>query len=712
MKFTKLISFLFLTASLLFLGACSNASGPSDDPGSDDPVPSAVPAAPENLTIVSGDASATLVWTAVTGATSYNVYWSNTTGVTPTTGTKQTVSKTTFSHKGLINSEVYYYVVTAVNAAGESAPSEQKLATPQDPTTPNNVSVSAGNNVLIIGWLPIAEANSYNIYWSNSPGVTQYNSTKIENSGAPYSHQNLVNGRKYYYRITSVINGVESPPSFEVSGTPMNPFLDSPEGITATAGVNSASVTWGTVLNADSFTVYYSTTQNDLSSANKITGATSPTVIPNLNGGETYYVSVVTVQGEQESTPAETTSVVPNGFCFESSASGLILKGYRGSLEDLIIPSSFQGTPVTSIAENAFKDSDVSGILSIPSTITSIGQSAFYNCGNLTGDLLIPSSVTTIGASAFYGCSSLTGSISLPAGLTAVANSTFYGCSKITAVYFGDSMVSSIGYQAFYNCSSLAKVAKTSEDSGTDIYLPEALTEYAYAVFGGCKKLAGTLTIPANIKSIGNYAFLDCESLTGDLVIPDTVTSIGTGAFNRCSGFNGSLRISDKITEIQDEVFSGCSGLSGTITLPANLTKIGYSAFYRCSNLSGTVTLPSTLENIQTFAFSNCIGLTGNIVLPEGLTYFDMDAFNECSGLTGTITVPASVTSLGSDGNASEIFFNEIKFLGTVPPANLDKVRTSIWTNLAVVSVPTAAVAAYQTTIGAGSTWYSKITPY
>ncbi len=88
------------------------------------------PSAPTNVTASPGNGQITLAWTAVPGATSYNIYWSTTTGVTPTTGTKITDATNPYIHSPLTIVVFYYYVVTAVNSAGESAASTQVFSVP------------------------------------------------------------------------------------------------------------------------------------------------------------------------------------------------------------------------------------------------------------------------------------------------------------------------------------------------------------------------------------------------------------------------------------------------------------------------------------------------------------------------------------------------------------------------------------------------------
>ena len=92
------------------------------------------PAAPSNVLATKGNGSVTLTWDNVTGAASYTVYWSNTSGVTKANGTPLANKTTPFTHTGRTNGATYYYVVTAVNANGESVESTQVSATPQAST--------------------------------------------------------------------------------------------------------------------------------------------------------------------------------------------------------------------------------------------------------------------------------------------------------------------------------------------------------------------------------------------------------------------------------------------------------------------------------------------------------------------------------------------------------------------------------------------------
>ena len=122
----------------------------------------------------------------------------------------------------------------------------------------------------------------------------------------------------------------------------------------------------------------------------------------------------------------------------------------NSGVTSITIPDS-----VTTIGNYAFYKCSGLTSLTIPDSVTTIGNYAFYNCWGLTS-LTIPDSVTTIGSSAFDSCTGLT-SITIPDSVTTIGNYAFYNCSGLTSVTFGNS-VTSIGENAFYNCTNLTNL--------------------------------------------------------------------------------------------------------------------------------------------------------------------------------------------------------------------------------------------------------------
>ena len=139
---------------------------------------------------------------------------------------------------------------------------------------------------------------------------------------------------------------------------------------------------------------------------------------------------------------------------FQRVDGGYIISWYNpidDSFDDgyLEIPSTHRGKPVIGIADSAFSYSDLKSV-TIPDSVTSIGDAAFSNCRSLTS-ITIPDSVTSIGNWTFYECTSLK-SITIPGSVTSIGDYAFRGCTSLNSVTIPDS-VTSIGSYAFDECA-------------------------------------------------------------------------------------------------------------------------------------------------------------------------------------------------------------------------------------------------------------------
>ncbi|HEY1463667.1 MAG TPA: glycoside hydrolase family 44 protein [Terriglobales bacterium] len=136
-------SFLFLMLGLTLSG-CGGGGSSSGGGGGTGTTPT-VPAAPTGLSATAGSTQVALTWTASTGATSYHVKRGTATGGPYTTVNSPTAAS--FTDTGLTNGTAYFYVVTAVNTAGESANSSQATATPTGGASASvNVTIDVMNN--------------------------------------------------------------------------------------------------------------------------------------------------------------------------------------------------------------------------------------------------------------------------------------------------------------------------------------------------------------------------------------------------------------------------------------------------------------------------------------------------------------------------------------------------------------------------------------
>ena len=321
--------------------------------------------------------------------------------------------------------------------------------------------------------------------------------------------------------------------------------------------------------------------------------------------------------------------ICDRAFCLCSSLTEIVIPnsviclnvnpfiGWKGKLECL--------SPSFVYEDNILFNKDKSRIISfrnqkltlyvIPNSVTSIGDSAFYDSRSLS-NIVIPNSVTSIGDSAFEGCNSL-GSLVIPNSVINIGKGAFKWCKSLAEVVIPNS-VTNIGEFAFCGCSSLAEVV-----------IPNSVTNIGKGTFANCSYLADVV-IPDGVTSIGNNAFMSCSSLEY-ISLPKSVICLNGNPFFNWNGkleclspnfiyednilFNKdksriisfrnqkltSYVIPDSVTRIEDRAFSRCKSLV-EVVIQNSVTSIGDRAFCGCKSLAKVV-IPDSVTSIGDCAF-------------------------------------------------------------------------------------------------------------
>ena len=324
-----------------------------------------------------------------------------------------------------------------------------------------------------------------------------------------------------------------------------------------------------------------------------------------------------------------------------------------GNETELYIPSSAEYDkntyPVTTIGEYAFNGSKIVKI-SIGEGIATIGKAAFMGTTELR-KVTFPSSLRTIGDSAFY--TSSISEVSLPEGLETIGDSAFR-FSSITSLHIPAS-VTEIGGAPAANCSyctMLSTAAESVSFSSQDGVLFNK--EKTILIQYPCANERTTYAVPEGVETLGKLCFSATNNLT-QITLPDSLLSIESEAIFGSS--ITALEISKNLQSI------GSSALSQLTALSAFTVATGNSAFsvlegvlfnkektiliaYPAGNSRESYSVPSGVIELGEGSFRG-VKYLKTVVLPDGLTKISSAAFYS-SSLTG-ISLPASVTSIGEN---------------------------------------------------------------
>ena len=332
-------------------------------------------------------------------------------------------------------------------------------------------------------------------------------------------------------------------------------------------------------------------------------------------------------------------SFIPSAYCFVPGAVPAITASAAGTNEDgkvvyegdmtlwvyedhavlakysrlaegeAVIPSEYNGVPITGINGFAFDECKNLTSVTIPDSVKSIRNYAFMRSGMT--EINLPESIEDLSTYTFEGSAWLEAKRA-ENPLVIVNHILIDGraCKGEVVIPEGVKKIASF---SFVDC-----------DAMTSVSIPDSVREIGESAFASCDKLTD-LTIPAGITAVSDYLFTDCKGLTS-VTIPENITSIGERAFAGCVNIR-TAELPGSLTEIGEAAFQHCYALR-EITIPASVEKIGNYAFEHCGLTS--FTLPSTVRTIGDGILNYCESLT-DITLPENLECIPNDTFTRFS---------------------------------------------------------------------------------
>ena len=389
----------------------------------------------------------------------------------------------------------------------------------------------------------------------------------------------------------------------------------------------------------------------------KLAKASLPNTVSNLNG--TFNNCGKLTELNLYATGADSNFTSENSIIFQNSDGKKILSYYPMSLTKTeLTATELAGT--TEIADNAFAGNRFIKKITIPNTVTKIGENAFRHCSLLEEVIFEADTVSTEaseGTPAFTGTDSTT--LTIVSGNS--TKSLFYGCYNLKKVSFPKRLIALGDYTLAYlpkleevtfpdDCKLTIFTANAFVESGKEVEkglivnIPANVNEFKASVFqnsgiAGSERNAdgkAKLVIPASVKTYGSTIFQNATKLT--------TVEFKTPSSNRANLTLGST------------MFSGCTSLS-SVTLPNDLVKTGSSSFMGCTSLK-EITLGANLTDIAGSTFSGCTNLekinstvVGEANIPGKVELIDSSAFLSCGKLT-KITLPDSLLGIGNSAFA------------------------------------------------------------
>ncbi len=364
-------------------------------------------------------------------------------------------------------------------------------------------------------------------------------------------------------------------------------------------------------------------------------------------------------------------------FCGGASASDIQTDGIYYNFDDVNLTAEVTYKGKCRCGGNTYE-----GVITIPETVTyegktyrvtSIGEYAFSSNMNLTG-VIIPTTIESIGYSAFIGCRKLTDvTFKKPSNVKTIDRLAFLSCKELKSIEIPSS-VEYIEPYAFEMCDALSDV--TFEE-------PSALTEIKDYVF--CRTGLSHVAVPSSVNKIDDVAFCSNPNMTR-VFVPSTVTSISAR-----NPFCYNTQVTEMVVEDGNPVYDSrndCNAIietesntlvagCKTTVIPASVTALGRSSFNHCTDLEDA-NLPATIKSIGKYAYLGCTGLK-SFYFPSTMSYMADSVFWQAKNLDSLVVMTQRPFTIDESDFEDDIYNNATLY---VPAGTKSLYRSAaVWSN-------------------------------
>ncbi len=324
-------------------------------------------------------------------------------------------------------------------------------------------------------------------------------------------------------------------------------------------------------------------------------------------------------------------------FTYDLYAGGIRILSYTGGKDEVTVPETINGIPVTIIGKDAFFRNTEVRKVKLPDSIQEIEGRAFAFDKALES-INMPAALETIGDYAFRGCSGLMGTLNLPEGLTKIGSYAFQECSGLTEIYLPSTMKALIPGVIFTDCTGLqsvtisegVEVIDRSTFSGCtslkSVTLPESLTFLGGDAF--FNTALETVRIPANTK-LENNPFENCLSLIRIEIAEGNPYHIlrdgnvySADGKRLCIVLPGRhydrFRVPDQVTEIGERSFGGVE--IHALEIPSSVQKVENESFTFLRGLNSLWLADGSCRELDEFSFFLSSMNLGPLRLPRDCT--------------------------------------------------------------------------------------------